>query len=98
MPARHEDAEPRPARVPLPKIENIALKSAPRALAQQAFESGFLPQPAAGVETEALVARGYNPRRRRPFARRLRNTFWPPRVRLRTRNPWVRARRVFDGW
>ena len=35
--------------------------------------------------------------RARPFARRARITFRPPRVRMRTRKPCVRLRRVFDG-
>ena len=35
--------------------------------------------------------------RARPLARRARNTERPPRVRMRTRNPWVRLRRVTDG-
>ena len=55
-------------------------------------------QPAAGIQPEALFARGYNPRRRRPLARRLAITLRPPGVRLRTRNPCVRARRVLEGW
>ena len=36
--------------------------------------------------------------RARPFARRARSTPRPPRVRLRTRKPCVRLRRVTDGW
>jgi hypothetical protein len=67
-------------------------------LRQQALELGFLPQPPPGIQPEALERRGYNPRRRRPRARRLRSTARPPRVPLRTRNPWRRARRVLDGW
>lgn len=35
--------------------------------------------------------------RARPLARRARSTLRPPRVRIRTRNPWVRLRRVFEG-
>jgi len=54
---------------------------------QQSFEFGFLPQPARGVQPEALAGRDYNPRRRRPLARRLRSTLRPPAVRLRTRKP-----------
>jgi hypothetical protein len=57
----------------------------------------FLPQPAGCIEPEALAGRGYNPRRRRPRARRLRSTARPPRVPLRARNPWRRARRVLEG-
>jgi hypothetical protein len=36
--------------------------------------------------------------RARPFARRARSTARPPRVRIRTRKPCVRLRRVTDGW
>lgn len=39
------------------------------------------------IQPEALGGRGYSPRRRRPLARRLRNTLRPPGVRLRTRKP-----------
>jgi hypothetical protein len=67
-------------------------------VAQQAFELRFLPEPAGGIEPETLAARGYSPRRRRPLARRLRRTARPPRVPLRTRKPWRRARRVLEGW
>eukprot|EP00611_Tribonema_gayanum_P029556 TRINITY_DN794_c0_g2_i1.p1 TRINITY_DN794_c0_g2~~TRINITY_DN794_c0_g2_i1.p1 ORF type:complete len:277 (-),score=13.74 TRINITY_DN794_c0_g2_i1:192-986(-) len=38
------------------------------------------------------------PRRLRPLARRAFSTRRPPRVFMRTRKPWVRARRVFEGW
>lgn len=40
----------------------------------------------------------YTARRLRPFARRAANTARPPRVFERTRKPWVRLRRVTDGW
>jgi hypothetical protein len=36
-------------------------------------------------------------RRARPFARRARSTARPPRVRIRTRNPWVRFLRITEG-
>jgi hypothetical protein len=70
-------------------------------MTQQAFELAFAPQLARGVEPAELLGlryNGYNPRRRRPRARRLRSTARPPRVRLRTKKPWRRARRVLDGW
>jgi hypothetical protein len=35
--------------------------------------------------------------RARPFERRARITARPPRVRMRTRKPWVRLRRVTEG-
>jgi len=38
------------------------------------------------------------PSRARPFARRARITARPPRLRIRTRNPWVRLRRTTEGW
>jgi hypothetical protein len=65
------------------------------------LELRLAPQPALCIETESLLRcryNGYNPSRRRPLARRLRKTARPPRVRLRTRKPWRRARRVLDGW
>ena len=37
-------------------------------------------------------------RRLRPLARRALMTARPPRVFMRTRKPWVRARRVLEGW
>ena len=95
--SRYEDSEPRPAFLAPLEVEDVARKVAPRTCAQQSFELRSPPQSAPGIESEALVARGYSPRRRRPRARRLRSTARPPRVRLRTRKPWRRARRVFDG-
>ena len=79
-------------------IEGVAADAAPGAVSQQAFELGLACQPTPGIQPEALAGRGYSPRRRRPRARRLRSTLRPPAVRLRTRNPWRRARRVFEGW
>src|SRR5690606_17781819 len=37
-------------------------------------------------------------RRARPLARRALMTLRPPLVFMRTRKPWVRARRVLEGW
>jgi hypothetical protein len=67
--------------------EGIAAEVAPLALLQQPLELDAAPQPAVSIQTEALARRGYNPRRRRPRARRLRRTLRPPGVRLRTRKP-----------
>jgi len=69
-------------------------------LTQQLLELRLAAQPATCIEPETLAGRysRYSPTRRRPRARRLRNTARPPRVRLRTRKPWRRARRVLDGW
>lgn len=36
--------------------------------------------------------------RLRPLARRALITARPPRVFIRTKKPWVRARRVLEGW
>ena len=38
------------------------------------------------------------PSRFRPLARRARMIERPPRVFMRTRKPWVRLRRVTEGW
>jgi hypothetical protein len=96
--SRHENAQPRRSRIASLQKKAVPGQVASRPLLQQAFEMRFLPQPASGIQPEALAARGYNPRRRRPLARRLRSTARPPRVPLRTRNPWRRARRVLEGW
>jgi hypothetical protein len=98
--AGNENAQSRGARNGRSDKERVAVEAAPRALAKQALELRLLAQPARGIESETLSRRycGYSPMRRRPRARRRRSTSRPPRVRLRTRNPWRRARRVFDGW
>lgn len=96
--ARDQHAEPRAACIARSYVKRETVEAAPSTLAKQAFELCLLPQPAAGIQPEALYVRGYNPRRRRPLARRLRSTLRPPGVRPRTRNPWRRARRVLDGW
>jgi len=99
--ARDQDAQPRLAVRTALKEERIAGQRAPLAFAQQALELRFAPQPARRIQTETLLCCRYNdysPTRRRPRARRLRSTARPPGVRLRTRNPWRRARRVLDGW
>ena len=90
MLARDQDAEPRVSRGASLDIEGISVQDMPLALTQQPLELGLLPQPARGVQDEALLRaryNGYNPRRRRPRARRLRRTLRPPRVLLRTRKP-----------
>ena len=95
--SRDHDSEPRAAgRAPLDE-EGVTVQSGAPALAQQALEMRFVPQPAGGIQPETLAARGYSPRRLRPRARLLRSTARPPLVRLRTRNPWRRARRVLEG-
>ena len=42
--------------------------------------------------------RVYTASRLRPLARRALMTARPPRVFMRTRKPWVRARRILEGW
>jgi hypothetical protein len=87
MLAGNQHAEPGATGFASRQIDRVTLEAAPRALAQQGFKFGFLPQPARGIQTEALAGRDYSPRRRRPLARRLRSTLRPPGVRLRTRKP-----------
>jgi hypothetical protein len=90
MLARDEHAEPRLSRGTTLDEKRIPVEDTPLALTQQPFELGFLPQPACGVQGEALLRcryNGYNPSRRRPRPRRLRSTLRPPRVLERTRNP-----------
>jgi hypothetical protein len=96
--ARNQHAESRGSRFAPRYVEGIPVQAAPRAVSQQGFEFALLPQPARRIQPEALAGRGYNPRRRRPLARRLRSTLRPPGVRLRTRKPWRRARLVLEGW
>ncbi len=95
---RHQDAQSRGARGASLQEKAVTGLIPSQPVAQQAFELRFLPEPAGGIEPETLAARGYSPRRRRPLARRLRRTARPPRVPLRTRKPWRRARRVLEGW
>lgn len=94
----HEQSETRRAGVSLSKVEDEPVEPATGAAAQQALEVRFAAQPAIGVQREALLVRGYSPMRRRPLARRALRTLRPPTLRLRTRKPCVRARRVFEGW
>jgi len=82
-------------------IENVTSHTAAASATKQRLELDLSAEPPGGVQAEALLYRvcnGYRPSRRRPRARRLRNTLRPPTVRLRTRKPWRRARRVFEGW
>jgi len=101
MLARNQDSEARRTGRTALEVERVPRRGAPLALAQQPLELSLPPQAAARIETESLSRRRYavySARRRRPRARRLRSTLRPPAVRLRTRNPWRRARRVFEGW
>jgi len=52
----------------------------------------------AGAGFAAAADAAQTDKRLRPLARRALITALPPRVFMRTRNPWVRARRVFEGW
>jgi hypothetical protein len=99
--AGNQNSESRLTRTPPLDIEGITAEVASLPLAQQSLELRLAPQSALRVEEEALwrgVDFDYSARRRRPRARRLRSTLRPPGVRLRTRKPWRRARRVFEGW
>jgi hypothetical protein len=99
--ARHQKPESRYAGLATSEKKSVALDAATFAFAQEPLELCLAPQPARPIKAETLLRRGdrnYSASRRRPRARRLRNTARPPCVRLRTRNPWRRARRVLDGW
>ncbi len=47
---------------------------------------------------DAEAATTQTARRLRPLARRALMTARPPRVFMRTKKPWVRARRILEGW
>jgi hypothetical protein len=101
MLAGNHDSETRLTRTTPLEIKRITARRASLPLAQQPLELSLAPQAAARVEAKSLKRRryaDYSARRRRPRARRLRSTLRPPAVRLRTRNPWRRARRVLEGW
>jgi len=101
MLAGNQDSETRLTRTTPLEIKRITARRASFPLAQQPLELSLAPQAAARVEAKSLKRRryaDYSARRRRPRARRLRSTLRPPAVRLRTRNPWRRARRVLEGW
>ena len=72
-----------------PNIKQVAAQAAALAFTQQLLELRLAAQAATCIEPETLGRRRYNrysPTRRRPLARRLRNTARPPRVRrYRTR-------------
>jgi hypothetical protein len=53
---------------------------------------------ARSVQNRWTVSEVQTPSRFRPLARRARMTERPPRVFMRTRKPWVRLRRVTEGW
>src|SRR6185503_19495758 len=99
--ARYQNAKPRSSCRASFDEEGVAVGAQPLPLSQQPLEIRLAPQASRRAEPEALLARrcsDYSARRRRPRARRLRSTLRPPGVRLRTRNPWRRARRVLEGW
>jgi len=101
MLAGDQDSETRLTRTTPLEIKRITARRAPLPLAQQPLELSLAPQPAARIEAKSFKRRryaDYSARRRRPRARRLRSTLRPPGVRLRTRKPWRRARRVLEGW
>ena len=99
MLARDENAQPGRTLGPALIVKDESSEIAARPAAKQPLEFELPPQPAGFTQAKAvLAAYRYNASRRRPRARRLRNTLRPPLVRLRTRKPWRRARRVFEGW
>jgi hypothetical protein len=101
MLARDENAEPGRTRGAALIVEDESSKTAAGPAAKQPLEFDLPPQAAGFVQAKAVLYfadYGYSASRRRPRARRLRNTLRPPLVRLRTRKPWRRARRVFEGW
>ena len=51
-----------------------------------------------GKWLSSLNAVAQTAKRLRPLARRALITARPPRVFMRTKKPWVRARRVLEGW
>jgi len=98
--ARYENAQPRPPCGASFDEEGVAVGPKALSLSQQPLEIRLAPQAPRRAEPKALLARcgsDYSASRRRPRARRLRRTLRPPGVRLRTRNPWRRARRVLEG-
>jgi len=101
MPARDQDSQPWRFSGRARDVKSVARYAAPLGFAQQPLELRPVLQPTRAIEPVTLARcrySSYSPMRRRPRARRLRSTARPPRVRLRTRKPWRRARRVFDGW
>jgi hypothetical protein len=68
------------------------------ALAVDALELSTARQPPAFPTRLAGGHRDYALSRRRPLLRRRRMMWRPARVRMRARNPWVRARLRFFGW
>jgi hypothetical protein len=101
MPARDQDSEARRSSGRARYVKSVASDAASLGFAQQPLELRPMLQPTSAIERVALACSAYSsysPMRRRPRARRLRSTARPPRVRLRTRKPWRRARRVLDGW
>lgn len=97
---RDEDAKPGRAIGAALIVENESSETAARSTAKQPLKFDLAPEPTGGIQAKALrycARNGYSASRRRPRARRLRNTLRPPGVRLRTRKPWRRARRVFEG-
>ena len=79
--------------------ERVATEAAPCSLAQQPLELRLVAQPARSIESEAFGRR--LPLQPEPAAAARAPTLQhhaPSAVRLRTRKPWRRARRVLDGW
>ena len=91
-----DDADARPGQgVPLHEHTEVAANC--RRPARQGRRILLAPQQAFRPRQRSGTRRVQALSRARPLARRARMTARPPRVRIRTRNPWVRLRRVFDG-
>jgi hypothetical protein len=100
VPTRHENTEPGlSGDAPLDE-KGVTVSAQALPSSQQPLEIRLASQAPCCAEPEALGPRcggDYSASRRRPRARRLRSTLRPPAVRLRTRKPWRRARRVLEG-
>ena len=59
VPARDQDAQPRPRAAGPREIEGVAAEVATLAFAQQSFELRLAPQPARSIESETFARRRY---------------------------------------
>lgn len=95
--ADHEP-EPAPGKTIRPRIHLEILASDPAFECRHGRKFSRLGQPVGARKRTRRYAADQTPRRARPLARRSRTTARPPRVFIRTRKPWVRLRRVVEGW
>jgi hypothetical protein len=96
-PLTDDNAKPRagPGRRPGTHPEVLAFHL-PSAL-ERGSEVRSLPDPPRSRQALPVFAGRQTASRALPLARRALTTAWPPRFFIRTRNPWVRLRRVLDG-